>query len=239
MSKVQQSKGFKWLLIISGLFLLPGLVMLGWWQLDRAEEKRRLIDSWQTGSYEIGLPSQSAALKGGYRKTQIKVMLDKRRYFLLDNRTRRGRAGYEVVAVATTNQQQRLLVNLGWVAASVNREVLPRVVIPDGELMLKGGLRRLTGTFRVGEEFVTTGWPKRVQSLEQGAVADLLGNDVVPYELQLDTALIGGLDLNWAVTTLTPTKHLGYAVQWFAMALALLVWLGFAAVKLRREVRYE
>ncbi|WP_372832304.1 hypothetical protein [Pontibacterium sp.] len=47
MSKVQSARRFKWMLLLMGILVLPGLLTLGNWQLGRAEQKQVLLQQWQ------------------------------------------------------------------------------------------------------------------------------------------------------------------------------------------------
>jgi cytochrome oxidase assembly protein ShyY1 len=43
------------------------------------------------------------------------------------------------------------------------------------------------------------------------------------YQLRLDQDSIGALKTGWTTVAVKPEKHVGYAVQWFAMAITLLI----------------
>ena len=66
---------------------------------------------------------------------------------------------------------------------------------------------------------------RRVMGLDPAALAATLGQPgLAPRVLKLDPALAIGheRDLDVLPNTLPPERHLGYAVQWFALALAVL-----------------
>jgi surfeit locus 1 family protein len=44
-----------------------------------------------------------------------------------------------------------------------------------------------------------------------------------PFILRLNKADPHGFVRDWTITTVEPARHVGYAVQWFAMALTLLI----------------
>ena len=51
-----------------------------------------------------------------------------------------------------------------------------------------------------------------------------------PAVLQVAEPLIPELKVGWSVVNMPPEKHLGYALQWFALAFVLaigMVWLGW------------
>jgi cytochrome oxidase assembly protein ShyY1 len=50
--------------------------------------------------------------------------------------------------------------------------------------------------------------------------------------VRIDSGQPGALEVDWQVINVSPAKHHGYAVQWFAMALALAVIFGFRSSNL-------
>ncbi|WP_415886763.1 SURF1 family protein [Neptuniibacter sp. QD37_6] len=240
MSKVQSGSAFKWMLWISGIVLLPLLIGLGFWQLDRAEQKQELLDSWQQAIPSKALPLEQEMTRGSYNAVILKGVFDRERYFLLDNRVRKGRAGYEVVALFTADSGRNVLVNLGWVLASLNRGIKPEVVLPEGQQTISGSVRVIEKGFALsGDDLAEDQWPKVIQQLDVEKISSRLVTSIDALELRLTEPLLSGLDLNWPVENMKPEKHLGYAFQWFAMAFALLCLLIWSALKIRKEAIYE
>jgi cytochrome oxidase assembly protein ShyY1 len=57
-------------------------------------------------------------------------------------------------------------------------------------------------------------------------LAAALGRDLAPRQVLLDSGVPDGYVREWTVPGTTPDRHLGYAVQWFALAaLAGAIWL--------------
>ncbi|WP_286240153.1 SURF1 family protein [Neptuniibacter halophilus] len=234
MSKAQSRRRFKWMLA-GAVLLLPGLVSLGLWQLERAEQKRILLQSWAELHPHTRLPVDRRELEARFYPVVLKATLDQQRYFLLDNRQRPAGVGYEVIALASLESGERLLVNMGWLAGSADRAVLPEVAIPDGQQALQGGLKLIDPGLVLVDTELAAGWPKVIQSLAADKLSALLGATLSPYELRLQQPIIAGLDLNWPLLRMRPEKHLGYAFQWFAMAAALAGLLIWSWRRLRKE----
>jgi len=85
--------------IVLYLFLVVLLLSLGFWQLDRAEQKEALLKQQKSSS-------QGAVLKltngmdlnaTRYRKTTITGHYDSAKQYLIDNQILNGRAGYYVM----------------------------------------------------------------------------------------------------------------------------------------------
>jgi surfeit locus 1 family protein len=132
-----------WLIITLTAFTI--LINLSWWQLTRAAEKeQQLAQLAQLNAAGGLLPSalgnmtadkiDGAPLQG--YGTWLAPHI-----WLLDNQVVNGRVGYDVIVpVRASGLEQPLLVNLGWLAATERRELLPEVVIAP-ELQLNGLLR--------------------------------------------------------------------------------------------------
>ncbi|MGL6162253.1 SURF1 family protein [Microbulbifer sp.] len=214
------------LTLLSGL-LLPVLLGLGLWQLQRAEEKAQLnaaIDARLSAQPRepAGLDALQAYMPvrlSGYYRDEIRY---------LDNRTRNGRVGYEILQLFVSGKE-RWLVNRGWVPAGADRGQLPEVAWPRVAKVITGFLYPLDDT---GE--VPAG--PRVQSANRALGRELaLARPAWSVRLSADsdTALVTG----WQLVNSPPQRHTAYAVQWFAMAAALLLLWLFAATNLPRKLR--
>jgi len=148
-------------------------------------------------------------------------------------------------AAATTlpfklNSGQRVLVNRGWVPVGASRDVLPDISTGVSEeqqwVTLEGVLSRPSKGLASGPAVEpSTQWPKRLQYVDYAALNELYDEPLVPVIVQ--ARRFGApvtepwhLLANWEPTeSFGPSRHLGYAVQWFAMAAALtclFVWYG-------------
>jgi cytochrome oxidase assembly protein ShyY1 len=203
--------------------LLPVLVMLGFWQLDRAADKRRCHDRYVE---RLSLPPQEfpadlagadflrVRLDGGYRAEE---------QYLVDNRVRDGRPGYWVVTRFLADDGRVYLVNRGWVAAPARRDELPRVPAPAGRLRLMGVVWPDTGLPPLlAPDPWPASWPKRVQRLDVARMAGE-GEAVVAAEVRLEPGQPGVLAAAPLAVDFAPQRHQGYAVQWFGLAVVLAV----------------
>ena len=221
---------FDWKLSLMLLLLLPLCLRLGIWQLDREEEKLALQQTWEARQRELPAPLQQLAGVDDlqYRQVTFTGRFDNEHVFLLDNRIHEGRVGFEVVQAVVTADGFQVFVNRGWIAAGVDRRQLPQPPAVDGEVQLRGavyvpvGEPLLLGDIAPGPE-----WPKLLQTLDIAELAQLSGlpadAGLFPYSVRLAETSPGVLERNWSVISTTPEKHRGYAVQWFAMATAVLL----------------
>lgn len=221
-----------WPLWLFTLFFLPVLLSLGVWQLDRAEQKRQLqaqIDQQRQlpALPLVELPSSSTP---AWRSLLLTGRFDPQRIWLLDNRTRNGQAGVEVLQLFHDQPSgYRLVINRGWIAWPDRRQ-LPAVPTPEGNLQLQVEALPAPGQgFRL-QGPVSTGWPRLITQLDAGALAEQAGLQLLPWTARLQPGSPGALRLEWPALGMTATKHTAYAVQWFALAAALLIlfiWAGY------------
>ena len=224
----------EWRLTLFTLLLCPGLVALGFWQLDRADEKRALAERHlQRESmvalnadelfqrFNQGWSSESAAALAD-RRVAVSATFDPNAYLLLDNRLRKGRFGYEVIALLQT-AQGRVPVNMGWLPGDPARRTLPEVALPNGAHQLTGRVYAPSkAAYTLDEEAVIGVLPATVQAFEAATLApqlaELLGEPVLPLLIRVSPGDPRAFDANWVVINQSPQKHTGYAVQWFTMA---------------------
>ncbi|MBT6181661.1 MAG: SURF1 family protein, partial [Halieaceae bacterium] len=132
-----------WRTTLATAVLLPTLLFLGFWQLDRADEKIDLIARMDERRVLPPItPFQAQQLRAeelADRQLAMNATFTDGQYVLLDNRLRSGRFGYEVVAFI---QDRGLLVplNLGWIEGDASRQTLPEVSLPVGTHELTGRL---------------------------------------------------------------------------------------------------
>ena len=233
-SSVQQ---FHWQpnkkLLVLMFFLFPLLIFLGFWQLDRADEKSAIVAAF-SANQQAAPADVKALLAGGnqqYRSAWLTGALDSSRQIVLDNRVKNGRPGYEILepmsvkGLEADGLPQAMLVNRGWVPASLDRSQLPEVEPVVGEVQVRGFLyHNLRGGYRLDDQItVVRQWPSRVGWISVERAEELFGESFYEYQLRLDSDSIGALETGWATVAVQPEKHTAYAVQWFVMAAVLLV----------------
>ena len=209
-------------MIFTGAFL-PLLVSLGIWQLNRAEEKQIMLDQWQQEAQGLNWPDLVASGLENGRPITVTGLYGKRSW-LLDNRTRDGIAGYEVLTIFYPLQGPPVLINRGWVAAPRTRNQLPDVTPPDGIYSVTGRLNQYPEPpVLSGRTVQQEGWPRRVQMLPWSvARAEIAKLPDAIIRLQ-DRDQPGAYRADWEPDLMGPQTHYGYATQWFALALALTI----------------
>ena len=86
-------------------------------------------------------------------------------------------------------------------------------------------------------EEAISGWPQVIQHIDFAAIGSRLGYPVMPLVVQLDAEDAHGFTRDWkAIYGITPDKHRAYAMQWFTLALVLvLIYLGVNTKRIRQD----
>lgn len=219
------------------LVLLPLMVGLGCWQLSRGQEKQVLVDSYaERRAAEPIHGDQLAALADpAFRRVHLRGQFDAEHSVLLDNRMRDGKAGVELLQPFHDQASGLwLLLNRGWLPWP-DRRTPVAFSTPTGALQLQAWIYVAPGqSFQLQADAPGKAWPQLLTRVDAGALWRQLGRAGWPYELRL---LPGpaAYQADWAVLAMGPEKHLGYAVQWFALAVALVCWFIYFGMRNARE----
>jgi len=214
---------------LATLVLLPILVSLGFWQLDRAEQKREILRQYQQqqGKSVLNLNKHAAEQElYPYQRVEVTGRFDTNRQLLLDNKVYQGQAGYQVITpLLLQNSSEAVLVNRGWLPQMESRQEMPVIPTPAGILHVVGQLKLDIGNgLRLGESGISGNtWPRVVQWLDIELVEKSLGYKLKPFVILLDPEAPAGFVRDWYIKKISPEKNISYAVQWFALALALVI----------------
>ena len=211
------------------LLILPILINLGFWQLDRAEEKREIIELFKQKNKLGPLPIKDTIKldeKLNYRTSQVEGNYNLAKQIFIDNKIYQGKTGVHVMTpFKLKNSEYSILVNRGWVPMGIDRSVLPEVKTPTSFLKLSGKIKTLgKKPFMVGDQFQSNeGWPALMQWVNLADIENKSGLKLLPYIFLLDEKEQSGYIRDWKPVVMQPEKSTSYAVQWFALALALVI----------------
>lgn len=250
MPHYRQKLTFGWLLALA---VAAAFAWLGFWQLDRMHEKQaKLAAAAQALVPQTAKPLLLASdpvraqeydwAMGDGAMVNATVWLD--------NQIQDGKPGVRMYCVLLPNDGvQALLLDAGWWPLDGQRD-LPIFGCPAGSVQQVRGLLAPPPSSGLlhGDAMATSG-PRRwlATRIDPVAIAGALklSAGVAPRVLRLDPArnkgdlgvmLVPGVrDLVILPNTLTPARHLGYAVQWFALALTVLVVAVVLTLKTRKS----
>lgn len=198
---------------------------LGFWQLARADEKEQLLLTqsqqatqapidWHSGNIEPD-QYQPIHVRGHFMPVTL----------LLDNQHYQHQFGYDVLSPLVLAKGKVVLVDRGFVPANVNREIIPSVTTPSGDIEIVGSAYfpsdknwALGNIFDKKQSNVAI-----IELFDARIVGQFLHKSVYPFIIRLRPEAAHGFVRDWSVVAMSPSRHLGYAVQWFAMASVILL----------------
>jgi len=205
------------------VFFFPILLYLGSWQVSRGLEKENIVNQHYENKSQPVIEEKdmnSVSLKNlTYRTVNLTGQYGSESYFL-DNRLYRQEAGYEVFTTFKTSEKNLFLVNRGWI--SKEKFTNDDVALKDEMISIQGILSPFKRFgLNLSNEVSKAGWPKLVQQLDHESARQDLGSNVNISVIQLSAASVGALEPIWKPVELQPSRHYGYALQWFGLALVL------------------
>jgi len=217
-----------WAISVFTLFFLPLTISLGFWQLDRAEQKQQLQASLAALEEPITFAQgQDLGALENFQRVTLYSRFIKPFIWFKDNQVVKGKVGYDAVGLIRLDNDL-LLVNRGFFASNGQRKPLPNIDWVDGEVTLTGRLVKMQANpYQRGTDIYTDQYPQLVQAISPSELglhleADVEGG-VLPWVLILDRPGDATLVPHWRASTMTESKHLAYAWQWFGLALTLII----------------
>jgi surfeit locus 1 family protein len=157
-----------------------------------------------------------------FRRVSVRGAYSPKYAILLDNRVLNGAAGYQVLTpLRIAGGDMYVLVNRGWVAAGLRRDVLPQVGTPAGSVAVEGVA--IIPSAHIFELDAKTVEGSVWQNLVLGRYAKWSGLRLQPIVLQQTSDAADGLTRAWARPDTGVNIHRGYAFQWYALAITILV----------------
>ena len=204
------------------------------WQLGRAHEKEGLAArlAARAGGPAVSRPADAMKTEDlEWRRLKVRGRFELRYAVLIDNRIRRGVAGYHVVMPleiesaggSSQGGGRYVLVNRGWIAGTGDRARLPQVRTPAETVEVTGLAVTPSRRFFELSSEAATGAGKVWQNLTLERYRQAYPIALQPILLQQESPLDDGLAREWDPPDLGVDKHYGYAFQWLALALTILV----------------
>jgi surfeit locus 1 family protein len=227
--------GWATLATVAGVALT---VALGFWQLGRADTKQalqsRIDDFAKQPPLVIGagvLDVETVLL----RRVEASGRFDPQHVIYIDNRHHKHQPGYHVyMPLRLAGSEKVVLVNRGWIAAGAERNRVPPVKTPEGDVVVRGTALQPTERFVELSSEVAEGrvWQNMVlERYRQATKLDL--QPVIMQQTEFGAAVEDGLIRDWPLADLKRNTHLAYAVQWFALAAAIFIY--YLVTNVRRK----
>jgi len=227
---------------LTTLLLLPFLVYLGIWQLQRWEEKLQLQNTLENRGKAspiiLSSPHDQADLKKilnkegdlqkiRFRQLEVSGHFLNTKQILVDNQILEGKVGYRVITPFLPKGDPKiLLIDRGWIPLGQDRHTLPTIMPIIEEITLLGIINFPVNGLILKKEIhpLENVWPQRVQSLDFQVLSTLMQATLYPFLLQLNEKNSYEFSLLPTSFSISAARHLGYAVQWFTMALVIFIY---------------
>jgi surfeit locus 1 family protein len=217
---------------------IGGCLVLAHWQLGRAREKEALIAAFDAGGgHAVPLTVATPVELPRYQRVTVAGHYDPARQVLLDNMpSSTGQAGYRVLTpLRPADGGPLVIVDRGWVPLGADRCQRPDVAVGGEPRAVTGRLDGLpVPGLRLGEARApdAAGWPLVLNFPVTADLEAALGEPVEARIVLLDADQPDGYQRVWRPSLgFPPERHLGYAIQWLALALVVLV--AFVATSLQ------
>ena len=215
-------------LIILATIIFFSLIKLGFWQVSRYNEKLLLEENLTKKEAAIKVTTTNLnSNKILYKEALIEGSFLNESYFLIDNQMYNRKFGYKLLCPFIMNKEI-ILVDLGWIPAqSRDKKILQKIskdiflhfnttkntilkgkfVETHANKLSKQGVEKIADIFRI-------------QNLDITTIENLLNKKIHPYVFNLSKNSKHSFTIREHKQWLNPKKHLGYAIQWFCLALA-------------------
>jgi len=208
-------------LIIATLVLL---ISLGFWQLDRADEKRAIEDqiaSANSGDVEFVTSVEFLKDKEYYHvRLQGSFVVDKQ--FIYDNQIVDQISGYYVLTpLVLKGDSKAVLINRGFIPWNGRRDKLADIDIADKLTEVKVQISKPVKRMELEASELTGDFPVLIQALDLDEMSTIASLDFASVIGLLSPESDNGFVRQWEPYTGSIERHIGYAIQWFLMALVL------------------
>lgn len=228
-----------WILTTCVAMALGVLLWLGFWQLDRLEEKTAFLAQIETalkGEPEDLIQDIEKHSDWEYRKVNIAGTVNEQRYYCIFGRKHDGEMGLFYLLPVMVENEKIILVNAGWNALTdMGKVICPSTKVTIQELTAVGIVRypHENNAFTPEADVENRVWYK----------LDILSMDKVDPAITLSPMLLDNASINGADAVETymplsvPNDHMQYAMTWFGLAVMLLgVYIVFGMQRARKKL---
>ena len=222
--------------------LLPTLVFiifftlfikLGFWQLDRADQKKIINMAFVDRQSQPPIPLNNETIQmpiediiWHHVTISGKFLNDKN--IILDNQVVQEKVGFLIYTpFKILDSNRTILVNRGWYPLSNSRNDVPNIPPIKGAQAIEGEINQMPSSGISLGKVVTEKLDEssfRLQKMDYEVLCSLLGKDLMRYVVKLKKPIF---DKTYVIDSGIPVpdsdKNYGYAFQWFAMAFTLFI----------------
>ena len=208
-------------LIVATLALL---ISLGFWQLDRANEKRVIEDQIaNANSFDVELVTSVEFLKDReYYHVRLQGSYVGDKQFVYDNQIVDQVPGYYVLTpLVLKGDSKAVLINRGFIPWNGRRDKLADIDISEKLTEVKVQISKPVKRMELEASEIAGEFPVLIQALDLDDMSTIAALDFINVVGLLSPESENGFVRQWEPYTGSIERHIGYAIQWFLMALVL------------------
>lgn len=219
-------------LTIAFLITFSILIKLGFWQLERADHKKFLNESYKLRQSEKiidlnahkNIKDKESIL---WRKVSLNGSFYKEKNLIVDNQIFKHEAGFNILTpFKLDGTGMTILVNRGWHKNLINREQIPVINSVDDIGLINGYAVKIPvpGINLGGSNIeIINASLARFQRINLDEINSFYQANFLPYMVYLNPLIDDEYISNFKLPVPDSEKNYGYAFQWFAFALTLLI----------------
>jgi len=222
-------------LIIATLALL---ITLGFWQLDRADEKRAIEDQVANANANIAelITDVDLLSEKEYYHVHLQGSYIKDKQFIYDNQIVDQIPGYYVLTPFVLKGDSRaILINRGFIPWNGRRDQIADIDIGAEITEVKVQISKPVKRIELKTDQIKPNFPVLIQALDLVKMSAIASLDFASTVGLLSPESENGFVRQWEPYTGSIERHIGYAIQWFLMALVLSIIGVRLALKQRKK----
>lgn len=216
------------------LVLAAGFTRLGFWQLDRHQQR---LESNETALARLDQPALtdlgSVGEESRYRMAKISGTFDADQELLIRSQVYRGAAGFHVITPLILSSGDAVLVNRGWVPLVLDTVPVAEAPPPAGETVVEGWVELSRQRPSFGPTDPMEGRLDVMSRVDVPRIQQQMEVNLAPVYVVMVGAG-GALPEPLGLPSFDDEgPHLGYAIQWFGFAAIVLI--GYFFLMRRRQ----
>ncbi len=206
-------------LSLFSIFFTLLFISLGFWQIERAESKALKMKAFN--EMQESPPIALKNLSVPWSRVFVEGFYDSSRQVLIDNQINDGQVGYKIYTPFYFDEKA-IFVDRGWIPRGKTRSELPDIDFKSDRLRIVGSLLKPEKEVLAGDDIFTKNWPIVSQTKLPDIIETKFNKDFSDSVIVLEP---GSNFLKEYIPiqpfVISPTKHYGYALQWFTMSIVL------------------
>ena len=172
LSTIDLIKNNKALTAFSFVFIIV-FILLGFWQIERAEIKASLIQQFDLEQAKAPKPISGSSSQ--WSRVYIEGYYDSSQQVLIDNQINNGRVGYKVYTPFYYGEDEAIFVDRGWIPQGKTRSDIPEVSFNTTKTRIVGSLVKPEKEVLAGDELLTNQWPLVSQTKSPSVIQEAYG----------------------------------------------------------------